>query len=226
MTENIAAYEIDDLQGTEEWHADRAGCITASRMADLRWEPGEVFKSGPRKGMPKPPPQMRVTYIDQVVAELLTGQPKENARAKSLDHGHEMEPVAIAEYERRTGRLVEQVGFRRHPDYSFIGASPDLLINDDGGGEVKCPLSIAVHASTLRHGLPPEHIEQIQGGLWVTGRLWWDFISYHAAFPEHLRLYVQRVPRDNAYIELIKRDCLSAWDEVQAAVEQLNRRAA
>lgn len=226
MTEDIADYELGDLQGTEEWHEDRAGCITASRMADLRWEPGQFFKSGPRKGHPKPPPLMRETYIDQVVGELLTGKPKENVRAKSLDHGHEMEPEAIAEYERQASQIVEQVGFMRHPDFSFIGASPDLLIGADGGGEVKCPMSSAVHAATLRRGLPREHIEQIQGGLWVTGRLWWDFISYHRDFPEHLRLYVQRVHRDNAYIELIKRDCLSAWDEVQRILEDLNRRAA
>lgn len=226
MTEDLATYDATELQGTEEWHKERAGCITASRMSDLRWTPGEVFKSGPRKGQPKPPPLMRQSYIDQIIAEVLTGQPKENVRARSLDHGHEMEPEAIAEYERLTGRLVEQVGFMRHPDHPFIGASPDLLVGADGGGEVKCPLSITVHAATLRRGLPKEHIEQIQGGLWVTRRQWWDFISYHPAFPAHLRLYVQRVERDDAYIQQIESDCLSAWEEVQAAVEQLNKRAA
>lgn len=215
----------NEQQGSDEWRAERAGCITASRMGDLRWEPGQRYKSGAKAGQPKPAPQMRTTYIDQIVAELLTGQPKDNASAKSLDYGHEMEPEAIAAYEARTGRLVEQCGFIRHPDHAFIGASPDLLIDDDGGGECKCPMSIVVHATTLREGLPQEHIEQIQGGLWVTGRLWWDFISYNPLFPEHLRLYVQRVQRDNACITLLKRDCLSAWDEVQAIHGQLMRRA-
>lgn len=222
----IDADGANEQQGTDEWRAERAGCITASRMRDLRWEPGEVFKSGPRAGKPKPPPQMRLTYIDQIVAELLTGQPRQNATAKSLDYGHEMEPEAIAAYEARTGRLVEQCGFVRHPQYSFIGASPDFLVDNDGGGEIKCPMSIVVHATTLREGLPEEHLEQIQGGLWVTGRLWWDFISYNPLFPEHLQLYVQRVHRDNAYIGLLKRDCMSAWSEVQAIYGDLMRRAA
>lgn len=215
-----------DHQGTDEWRAERAGCITASRMRDLRWEPGEVYKSGDKKGLPKPVPQMRMTYIDQIVAELLTGQPREQVSTKTLDYGHEMEPEAIAAYEAHTGRLVEQCGFVRHPRYNFIGASPDLLIGDDGGGEAKCPMSIVVHATTLREGLPQEHIEQIQGGLWVTGRLWWDFISYNPLFPPHLRLYVQRVHRDNAYIALLKRDCLSAWDEVQRLYGEFMGRAA
>jgi hypothetical protein len=223
MSETAAEYLH---QGTEEWHADRAGCITASRMGDLIWTPGEVYKSGAKKGQPKPAPKARTTYIDQIVAEILTGQPKEQASAKSLDYGHEMEPEAIAAYECKTGHLVEQVGFLRHPDHDFIGASPDFLVDNDGGGEIKCPMSIVVHAATLREGLPPEHIEQIQGGLWVTGRLYWDFISYNPKFPDHLKLYVQRVHRDNEFIARLKRDCLSAWDEVQAIIFEMNRRAA
>lgn len=214
------------LQGTPEWREDRAGCITASCMANLLWTPGEVYKSGVKKGLPKAPPQSRATYIDQLVAEILTGRPKDQANAKALEYGHEMEPEAIAAYEARCGRLVEQCGFKRHPRYPFIGASPDFLVDDDGGGEAKCPMSIVVHATTLREGLPDEHIAQIQGGLWVTGRLWWDFVSYNPSFPEHLQLYVQRVHRDNAFIEQLKRDCLSAWDEVQAIVDEMQRRVA
>lgn len=225
MTFDTECADDEPLQGNDQWLADRAGCITASCMSVLLWEPGE-YKSGPRKGQAKEPPAGRQTYIDQVVAELLTGKPKASARAKSLDHGHELEPEAIARYEQHTGRLVEQCGFVRHPDYAFIGASPDLLIDDDGGGEVKCPLSIVVHATTLREGLPAEHIAQIQGGLWVTGRMWWDFISYNPNFPAGLDLYVERVHRDNGFIARLKRDCLSAWDEAQAIVEMLERRAA
>lgn len=225
--DGILPIEPDEqLQGTDAWREDRAGCITASNMACLLWTPGEVYKSGDKKGQPKPPPQGRLTYIDQIVAEILTGRPKDQANAKTLEWGHEMEPEAIAAYEQRCGRLVEQCGFLRHPDYPFIGASPDALIDSDGGGEFKCPMSIVVHATTLREGLPAEHITQIQGGLWVTGRLWWDFVSYNPYFPEHLRLYVQRVHRDNAFIAQLKRDCLSAWDEVQAIVAEMQMRRA
>ena len=226
------SYDADDIeddgtnpdQGTEQWHAERSGCITASRFGDLIWQPGQVFKSGPRKGQPKPPPEGRQTYITQIVAELLTGKAVEQIKAKQLDYGHEMEPEAIAAYEQRTGKLVEQCGFIRHAQFPFIGASPDFLVDTDGGGEVKCPMSITVHAKTLREGLPPEHIEQIQGGLWVTGRYWWDFISYHPAFPPGLDLYVQRVQRDVETISVIKDSCLSAWQEIQAAVSKLNTR--
>lgn len=208
-------------QGSEQWHAERAGCITASRMRELIWTPGEVFKQGPRKGELKPPPQGRETYINQLVAENITGRAIDQAKSRAMDYGHEHEPYAVAAYESRTGRLVEQCGFIRHQDYPFIGASPDFLVDDDGGGEIKCPMSIVVHAATLRDGLPDEHIEQIQGGLWVTRRQWWDFVSYHPAFPPGLDLYVQRVYRDNDKITLIRNSCLSAWDEVQSIIARL-----
>ena len=220
--------DLDDAsnpdQGSESWHAERAGCITASRMGDLIWTPGQVFKSGPRKGQPKPPPDGRNTYINQIVAELLTGQAIDQVRARQLDYGHEMEPFAVSAYEGKTGQLVEQCGFLRHPNYPFIGASPDFLVDENGGGEIKCPMSIVVHAATLRDGLPDEHIEQIQGGLWVTGRAWWDFVSFNPRFPPGLDLYVQRVHRDDARISIMKQCCLSAWDEVQSIVAKLRQK--
>lgn len=211
-------------QGSDQWHAERAGCITASRMGDLIWVPGQTFKSGPRKGELKPPPDGRNTYINQLVAENITGRAVDQVKARAMDYGHEQEPFAVSAYEARTGRLVEQCGFIRHPDFPFIGASPDFLVDDDGGGEVKCPMSIVVHAETLRNGLPDEHIEQIQGGLWVTGRMWWDFVSFHPAFPPGLDLYVQRVERDNTKITAMKDCCLSAWDEVQTIIARFQER--
>jgi hypothetical protein len=215
--------DVDDQQRTEAWHADRAGCFTASCFGDLRWD-REAYKTGDRKGQPKPAPKARTNYIAQVVAEILTGRPKESVHAKALDYGTEMEPEAMAAYESHTGRLVEQVGFMRHPRFNFAGASPDMLIDEDGGGEIKCPMSIVVHAITLRDGLPPEHIEQIQGGLWVTGRKWWDFVSYNPAFPEGLDLYVQRVTRDERVIARIEHDVVTAWDDVQHTLATLEQR--
>lgn len=214
-----------EVQGSPEWHAARSGCITASRMGDLIWTPGQVFKSGPRKGQPKPPPEGRNTYINQLVAEIITGRAVDQVRAQALEYGHEIEPFSRAAYETEFGVLVQACGFIRHPEFPFIGASPDFLVGEDGGGEIKSPMSIVVHAETLRNGLPDEHIEQIQGGLWVTHRQWWDFVSFHPAFPPGLDLYVQRVERDNDKINQIRSCCLSAWDEVQQIVGRFHSMA-
>jgi hypothetical protein len=78
-----------------------------------------------------------------------------------------------------------------------------------------------VHLQTLLTGLPKEHQEQIQGGLWVTGRQWWDFVSFHPDFPPHLRLYVKRVQRDESFIQGLARSCAELELEVQAIIRQV-----
>lgn len=204
-------------QRSEGWFAERAGRITASRMHDVmvEREVGE-FKSGSRKGQPKPQPLALSNYAHQLAAERLTQKPRKQVKAKALEYGKEMEPAAVAAYESLIGDFVEQCGFIRHPQYDFIGASPDFLVGPDGGGEIKCPESSEVHLETLLNGLPAEHIAQIQGGLWVTGCKWWDFVSYHPDFPEHLRTYIQRIPRDDAYITKLESACLLMEADVQA----------
>lgn len=211
-------------QRTREWLQERAGNITASRMSDvMAFTSGEGhWKSGPRKGQAKValPLKARTDYAIQLAAERLTGKVRRQPKAPALQWGQDVEPIACAAYEAQTGVLVELCGFHVHPDYPFIGASPDFLVGKLGGGEIKCPESAEVHFQTIMTGLPDEHIEQIQGGLWVTGRAWWDFVSYHPHFDHGLRLYIQRVPRDDAYIAKLADACLSLEQEVNDMIEQ------
>jgi hypothetical protein len=217
-------------QRSEAWFDARAGRITASRMCDvMAFSAGEgVYKSGPRKGQPKvaTPLKARIDYIHQLAAERLTNKPRKQVKAWALEWGKSVEPAAVAAYQAETGEIVTPAGFMVHPAYDFVGASPDFLVNEDGGGEIKCPESSEVHLATLLNGLPSEHIEQIQGGLWVTHRKWWDFISFHPDFAPSLRLYIERVERDEDYIAKLAAACLSLEDEVQAIVNQLQQKAA
>lgn len=214
-------------QRSDEWFAARAGKITASRMNDVmvERERGE-FKSGPRKGQQKPQPKALTDYAHQLAAERLTMRPRKQVKAAALAWGQTVEPAAVAAYQAETGVIVAPAEFTLHPLYDFIGASPDFLVGDDGGGEIKSPESSEVHLETLLTGLPPEHIEQIQGGLWVTGRQWWDFVSFHPDFPESHRIYIQRIPRDDQYIERLESACLQMEADVQTILAQLNRSAA
>lgn len=214
-------------QRSDDWFLDRAGRITGSMMHVVMLERDrEPFKSGPRKGQPKPPPKALTDYAFQLAAERITGKPRKQVKAAALAWGTDVEPAAVAAYQAETGALVTLCGFVRHPDHDFIGASPDFLVDDDGGGEVKSPESSEVHLATLLTGLPSEHIEQIQAGLWVTGRQWWGFVSYHPDFPPNLRLYVQRIERDEAFIAKLEAACLLLESEVQAIVAAVERKAA
>lgn len=211
-------------QRSPEWFDARAGKITASMMHVVMLERDrDPFKSGPRKGQQRPPPKALTDYAHQLAAERLTGKPRNQARGAALDWGREVEGAAVAAYEAETGLIVTACGFVQHPTHAFIGASPDFLVGNDGGGEIKCPESSEVHLETLMTGLPQEHVEQVQGGLWVTDRQWWDFISFHPDFAPELRLYVQRVQRDDSYIQRLEAACLEMEADVQAILSQVKK---
>jgi hypothetical protein len=171
-------------QGSEAWFLDRCGRATASE-----------FSSVLAKGQGK----TRAAYMRRVVAERLTGKPIDTYRNGHMDRGTEQEPFARLAYEALTGEPVEQVGFLKHP-ILMAGCSPDGLVGSKGGAEIKSVIS-TVQVETIEGGeYPSEHRAQVQGSLWITGREWWDFVSYSPDMPEHLRLYVYRVTRDEPYI--------------------------
>jgi hypothetical protein len=213
-------------QGTDEWREERAGKITASMMHVVML-PREraAFKSGPRAGQPKPQLKAITDYAHQLAAERLTSRPRKQLKAAALQWGKDVEPAAVAAYQAETGELVTLCGFIQHPHIPFVGASPDFLVGEDGGGEIKSPESSEVHLETLLTGLPPEHVEQIQGGLWATERKWWDFVSYHPDFEPDLRLYIQRVNRDDIFIGQLERACYEMERDVLSLVEQARAKA-
>ena len=174
-------------QGTPEWHAARCGIATASGFADVL----ATVKTGEAAS--------RRNYRARLVVERLTGKAVETFQTHAMRQGTEREPIARRAYEIQTGALVREVGFCRHDELE-AGASPDGLIDDDGGLEIKCP-ELATHLSYLRiPGAPAEYIAQIQGCMWITGRAWWDFASFNPDFPPNLQLTVRRIARDDRYI--------------------------
>lgn len=181
---------IECTQGSPEWHLARAGFATASNFADI------LSRSRDGKGEGT----MRRNYRVRLVVERLSGRAIEGGFSNGATRqGQEREPDARVAYEVRTGSLVQEVGFI-FDDTHQAGASPDGFIGDDGGLEVKCP-ELSAHLDYLRRSdEPPEYRAQIQGNLWITGRAWWDFVSFNPDYPTNLQLVIRRVKRDEAYI--------------------------
>ena len=204
-------------QGSDEWHIARAGKITASRFSDAI----AINKKSPGKST-----EARNTYMRTVVAEILSGQPVHEISSKSLSWGTKAEPLARSAYEILTGQSVSGVGFIPHPDFDFIGSSPDGFVADDGGIEIKCPYSEQGQIMAWIDGMPEEHMPQVQGGMLVTGRAWCDFLSYDPRQAEPYQLYVQRILRDQDYISVtLLPGLLQFWREVQHMIETINKRA-
>lgn len=196
----------DLVQGTTEWHAARCGRATASE-----------FSSVLAKGQGK----TRASYLRRIVAERLTGKVAESYTNKHMERGQEQEPMARMAYEAAFDVQVRQVGFIQHAEL-MLGCSPDGLIGEDGGAEIKSALP-HVHVETMLSGsYPSEHRAQVQGNLWLSERRWWDFISYCPDMPRPLRLYRFRVDRDEAYIKVLENECVSFLADVDRALVQLN----
>ena len=200
-------------QRSDDWYAARCGKATASRFRDAM----AVLKNGQ-------PAQAAKDYLTELVVERLTGQPVQKFATAAMQWGTEQEAAARAAYEARTDIEVEETGFVCH-DVLMAGCSPDGLVDWDGLIEIKCPYNTGVHIETLLNGMPADHMSQIQGQMWITGRQWCDFVSYDPRMPEPLQLYVQRIHADPKAIADLAFGISAFLKEVGSKVEALRRLA-
>lgn len=180
---------LDCEQRSPEWFAARLGIATASRFSAIL----ATIKTGEAAE--------RRNYRAQLVVERLTGKQADQYENQAMRDGTEREPLARAAYEVKTGAWVSEVGLILH-DSIEAGGSPDGLIGDDGCLEIKCP-ALATHLEYLRlpeGACPAKYVAQVQGQLWLSGRAYCDFVSFHPDFPEALQLVIRRVLRDEKYI--------------------------
>lgn len=191
-----------DAQGTDAWKQSRAGVITASMFKVAR----SKLKTGPSKGQPT---AAALDYAFRLAIERISGQPlDEGYETWQMRRGHELEPEARAAHERHADLVVQPAGFVCTPDRVF-GASADGLINDDGGAEYKCLVSSERLRESLIDNDIGDFMDQVQGGMWITGRKWWDFCIYCPALaPIGRELSRWRVPRDDEYIEALEADLI------------------
>lgn len=198
-----------DAQRDAAWFAARAGRATASRFKHVIAK----LKNGQ-------PAAARGDYLMEVVTERLTGTPSQHFTTTAMQWGTDLEDIAKSAYAEYIRVGVDETGFWSH-DELMAGASPDGLVNWDGLVEIKCPFNSTVHVGTWRDGMPPEHMAQIQGQLWITGRDWCDFVSFDSRMPGALRLYVERIQRDDAYIASLEAEVRSFLADVDAMVASL-----
>lgn len=196
-------------QGSPEWHAERCGKVTASRIADLMAKTKTGWGAS------------RANYCAQLVAERLTGTVIDGYTSQAMEWGTAMEGEARGTYEFYADCAVSAAGFVPHPEIAMCGASPDGYIDDDGLVEIKCPQT-ATHIDTLLgQAVPSKYVLQIQWQLACTGRKWCDFVSFDPRMPEEMRLFIRRVERDDGRIAEITEAVILFLSEVSDKVAQL-----
>ena len=198
-------------QGTDEWLALRAGCITASSFKSLVTSRGEKTASSTRD-----------TYLNQVIAERLTGKPVDTFKNADMERGNEREGAARDLFAAIMEVDVKEVGFHLHDDYD-IGCSPDGLftLESDTGVEIKSPRA-STHIRYMRHKkLPVEYVQQVQLSMWLLEVDRYFFFSYH---PD-LKPLIVEVKRDDQYIDKAVPILIEAAKYVKSETEKLNEQS-
>lgn len=164
----------DVQQGSQEWHALRAGKPCASEFSKLITSTGEPSKS--LQG-----------YAITLAAELYAGKPVDAWEGNGhTERGKLLEPDAKARYAFVHGYDLVPVGFVTD-DLGRYGCSPDSLLGNDGLVEFKC-LKAENHVKALLYHrkhrkCPPDYVQQTQGQMLICERQWCDLIFYHPDLP-------------------------------------------
>ena len=209
---------LEFKQRSALWFAERCGKLTASRVADVSRRTAKLASG---KGWKAD----RGRYLDQLVAERLTGQAASHFVSAEMQWGIDNEPRARADYEFLFNRSATQIGFAPHPTIAMAGASPDGLIGEDGLVEFKCPKTETHLATWLSGAVPAEYLAQVQWQMaCCPGRTWCDFVSYDPRVRvADLQLFRVQVPRDDDHIAELEEDAKAFLAEVDERVEQLMR---
>lgn len=126
-------------------------------------------------------------YMDQLIADIICQTPNYFTTlgrpiSQAMQAGIDNEPLARRWYEMEMDCDVLEVGGCLSDD-GRLWCSPDGLVGTEGGVEIKCP-EAKTQVKYLRNGvLPTEYKPQVHGALIITGRPWWDFVSYHPPMP-------------------------------------------
>ncbi len=192
---------IDCIQGSDEWFTAKRGKVTASHFS-------EILNTG----------SGRKTYMMRVIAERLTGITQTGYQDKNMEGGIELEPQAKVYYEELNECKVESVGFIAKND--FVGCSPDGLVSKEGLVEIKCPLTTTHLNYILKGKMPAIYKPQVQGGMFVTGRKWCDFVSFDPLLKQH-PFFCTRVFRDDKYIMVLELAIEQFLKELQEIIQKV-----
>jgi hypothetical protein len=200
---------LDMPQGSNEWFEARMGMPSASNFAT-------VMADGRDGG----PSMTRTEYLYRLAGEIITEQPAEETfKSRAMERGKEMEPQAIADYERRKDVQIKRVGL----GINFSGlkrccASPDGLVGFDGGLETKT-MKPELMIPLLEKGarMIPAHRAQVQGNMHVFERDHWDLKIFWPRMPD----FTVRVHRDDGYIRELDDQIQRFNHDLKRLVERL-----
>lgn len=199
-------------QGSQEWLESRAGCITASSAKALFTTRGEKTASSTRE-----------TYLNQIIAERMTGKPVDTFKNADMERGNEREGDARELFAKIMDVEVKEVGFHLLDDHD-IGCSPDGLFvhnNANHAVEIKSPRA-STHVRYMKNlKVPVEYVQQLQLTMHILDIETMFFMSYH---PD-LKPLILEVKRDDELLEKALPILIDAANYVKETTEKLNEQS-
>lgn len=161
----------DAQQQSAAWFILKQGVVSASCAAKFVATKTSATRNG---------------YIAELVAQVATGLMPEISAAP-LAWGNDHEDAARSHYEFSSGLEITELPFVFKDETFRFGCSPDGLVTDKKGVEIKCPFNSRNYIEFLTaKKVKPEWDWQVQFTMWVTGAEEWDFVQYDPRMRKNL----------------------------------------
>jgi len=181
-------------QRTPEWHKERLGLPTASCFKEIITSTGKPTKK-----------ERRNRYLRELAGEAKTGRPARRFVTQLMKEKSEREELSLLHYELTHYEECRRVGicYKDALKWKMFGASPDLLIEPDGGLETK-DAEPHIQIERMENGWngKADHYQQVQGCMYVCDRKWWILRS----FCEGMEPIDIRYERDDVFIESLENE--------------------
>jgi hypothetical protein len=191
-------------QWTEEWFEVRKMKMTASHATAI----GNAKK-------------WLETYIIGMMAEYYSTWERDEIQNRHIDRWNEVEPLARSMYELENDCIIREVWFCEMSEY--VWCSPDGLVWDDWGIEIKC-MNDVKHLKLLLDWIDwidPWHIRQIQMCLLVTWRKWRDYVAFNPNLKHSM--IVHRISPDEEKHEQLRK-WFELWEQqIKSIIEKLGK---
>lgn len=173
-----------------------------------------------RNQLPKIKSEMKITYINELVAAVATELLTEEIKAKPLAWGKEHEEEARQAYSGQTFEIIDDIGFIYQNDSMRAGISPDGLVRGKSKGlELKCPWSSSIFIDFASRGnIKKEEIVQCQFSMLVTGFDSWGFAKYDPRMKNCKKLHFIEIERDEEMIADLRIGLEELLDDMDEAL--------
>ncbi len=198
---------IDCEQNSDQWWTEKLGKPSASK----------AFMLMANIGKPDKQRKLRNGYLYELAAEVVTKKRVDGYQNDNMLIGNEREAESRMLYEMIYGVEVEQVGVVYKDVKKEFLCSPDGIVNNEYGLELKNVLPKTQVKYLLENVVPSEYIAQIQFSLYVTGFKFWEFMSYSPG----LRPLIIRVTRDEKFLTALEAELKVFCRELKEVVKKV-----